>query len=509
MAKKKQANTMPSYEDLYSMLITDSDIEDPELDSYMKSDDFQYAYGTLYNNYIQNPAEVHTQGKINVAKAQSAAASNPFTMALDVIGGAAVQYGSSKISKGGGIEKIGDKDQWGDMFAMGTTSGTPGGPANVEGGEAFELPTGEIGIFEGKSHENGGIDIMTPEGVEIYSKRLKKNGLSHASIAKRHQRKISKLEKRLEAAPTDNMVQNTIKREKMKWEDESQDLIARQTVAQMGSAANIDNVKAYMKGTSYKVSKYKDGTGFLDMFAVDDSILGGEIDPTFATAQSEGERPELANGETGLSTKLGDIIGAVGTIGAGLAPLLNTLNARATDTPNINAFENYGQDALATIADAQGLSENIRTNETKDNDMRRTAAVRRGRNSASSVNTSRALDVAAEANANKNQRAINNRATSSKLSLLQQKAAQQNKNDQVRMGGEAQRDLADRQDKGAHDTAKGQDLATLFTAVQQLGKMSNESEREKMLFELQKNLSKYGLMVDNNGAVVNKDDSNE
>lgn len=512
MKKKKRKynngsahKTMPTYDQILDLLVGGPDMnQNPDneaLKTYLGSEDFKYAYGTLYNNYIDQPSEVFAKNNINMAQAKSAAASNPFALTLDILGGALTQYGMSQgglkdiegmIGKnnlpaldGIDFENPDMMDQSPLMAALGTTSGTPGGKAEVEGGEAFELPNGKVGVFEGPDHSEGGIDVNLPQGVEIYSKRLKKGGKTHADIAKAYQRRISKLEKRLEASPTDTVVKNTLERENKKWEREKNDLIERQTIATERKQKGLE-----MKyGTTRK--KYVGGTSFLDRLLQPKS----EDDPL--------------NEDMSLDTKFGDLVGIAGTIGAGLSPLLNTLKARATDTPNINAFENFGADALGAIADAQGLSETIRTNESIDNDLSRNAAIRRGRNSASSINTARSSDLAVGAAADRTQRQIDNRATSTELSLLQQKAGLENQQDQVVMGGEAARDLADRQDKGAFDTAKGQDLASLFTAVQQVGKMTNESEKQKMLFELQKSLSRYGLMVNNKGEVVNKADTTE
>ncbi len=60
----------------------------------------------------------------------------------------------------------------------------------IEGNEAVMMPNGQSFMAEGPSHENGGIPIELPVGTRVYSKRIKKDGVSMAKRKERRDRDL-------------------------------------------------------------------------------------------------------------------------------------------------------------------------------------------------------------------------------------------------------------------------------------------------------------------------------
>lgn len=144
-------------------------------------------------NYLENPYETLAQNNINVAEALFEGNSNPFYIGLKTLGNVAIQAGSAAGGTGspfadsliGGAANL--------EFALGGT--VPGEEVEIEGGEAVELPNGKTQKVEGPNHENGGIDLFLPEGTEVFSKRIKKDGVTMADRKMKRDRKIKKVSK--------------------------------------------------------------------------------------------------------------------------------------------------------------------------------------------------------------------------------------------------------------------------------------------------------------------------
>ena len=72
--------------------------------------------------------------------------------------------------------------------------------AELELNETFQEPSGQVGMVDGPSHDNGGVEVNLEEGTRIWSDRLKHNGKTFASLTRPIVNKIEKLEK---TSPTD------------------------------------------------------------------------------------------------------------------------------------------------------------------------------------------------------------------------------------------------------------------------------------------------------------------
>ena len=177
-------------------------------------------------NSIETPDEAIAQNELNLSKAL-AKSENGLTNTLDFLGAAGLQIGTSMMSKGSlgenpsGLEKalFNNKDSiigalnilgGSSQFAKGGTVGNP--KVEVEGQEVAELPNGQVGEFQGPSHEDGGIKMNLPEGTDIYSKRIKVEGKTMAERKLARERKIESLMKLIEKNPLDKTLKQTLKK---------------------------------------------------------------------------------------------------------------------------------------------------------------------------------------------------------------------------------------------------------------------------------------------------------
>ena len=177
-------------------------------------------------NSIETPDEAIAQNELNLSKAL-AKSENGLTNTLDFLGAAGLQIGTSMMSKGSlgenpsGLEKalFNNKDSiigalnilgGSSQFAKGGTIGNP--KVEVEGQEVAELPNGQVGEFQGPSHEDGGIKMNLPEGTDIYSKRIKVEGKTMAERKLARERKIESLMKLIEKNPLDKTLKQTLKK---------------------------------------------------------------------------------------------------------------------------------------------------------------------------------------------------------------------------------------------------------------------------------------------------------
>lgn len=437
---------------------------------------------------IETPGTALAQNEIDQAKAMYAANSNVLTQGLDILGGLGVQVGSSLLSKG--LNKM-------------AYGGKTGSLVEVEGNEVGELPDGSLLDFEGPSHEAGGIDAILPGGTEIFADRIKVDGVSMADRKKKRSKQTKKLEDLLAANPTDTILKNTIERNStVSNSEEAFDMGIQELV---GGLLETPKQKFLTGG---RIGNPRIGPAFNPIIPEDISapFLQGmtSTNPFTNTAAVTGEVPnsgltwgslmadvnEIDNSSksgglfstAGLPT-VGDAVGIAGNLYQAFAPRNLTLQNRAGDTPNTNPYEDFGQDALASLDEAKQLVGQIRDENLQDLDLARESSVRRNRNSARGINTQRALDLATDAGLNESIGNINEAYTNQLLQLLGQETGLQTQIDQAVMGGEAQADLANRQDRDAFfsnlsrdEQAVGEAITRTGSAVNQIkGRATNEN----------------------------------
>jgi len=388
-----------------------------------------------------------------------------------------------------------------------------GARVEVEGGEVGEAPNGQMIDFKGPSHENGGIGVELPEGTEIFSKRIKVGGKTMAERKKARRKKIVSLEKLLEKNGDDIVLKNTVKRTKRSNEiEEQKDQELQEMVGAMQEVASF----AYGTGKNgvRKMEYANGGTIFGNLFS---KIFGGKqtgpvynedgfLDPSSVNFKSDNASNDLGISDSTLTPGVndfsygdetilgenvlpgekssmnfpnftgGDLVGMAGTIYSAFEPMKNTQANRAGDTPNINMFKDFGNDALDRIEEAKGYVGQQRDKALKDLETSRTRTTRANRNTARGVNTLRALDLATDVNANEAQADIYDNFSKNMMDLLSKQAGFENQQDQAVMSGEQARDLADRQDRDNYYTQIAEDIATKGQGIQQIGKMLNQNK---------------------------------
>jgi hypothetical protein len=197
-------------------------------------------------------------------------------------------------------------------------------------------------------------------------------------------------------------------------------------------------------------------------------------------------------GEGGMSG--GDMLGIGGNMFSSIAPYLNTLKNRAGDTPNVNSFENFGQDALSANDQSQTYVKGQKDNALMRSERGANTARRSGRNSARGVNTMRALNLATEQNKNIADNAIFDNFSKQMMQLLGQRSGLENLQDQAVMGGEQGRDLADRQDRDIFYTNLAKNLTGMGEGIQQTGKDLNQTSQNEIMMNMLNMLSEnFGI----------------
>lgn len=414
----------------------------------------------------------------------------------------------------------------------------PNVPVEIEGDEVGEMPNGQVFEAKGPSHENGGIPIDLPEGTEMYSKRIKVDGVSMADRKKGRKKREVTLEELLSENGTDNLLKNSLKRTKEvnakqeKFDTNIQEVVSnalnpQQPVQEFKDGGTVmGNFLRSIFGGGQPEPQYNE-QGFLtnpiqfnsdnasnDMGISDSTLTPGINDFSYGDTATilPGEKQVgntgndflkgIFGGENGVT--LGDGIGLAGNLYSMFAPLANTRKNRAEDTPNVNEFATYGEQGLQTLDQTKQYVDQQKDENLKDLELARNAAIRRGRNSARGVNTMRALDLATEQSVNNQQSNIQNAFTQQMMNILSQQAQMENQQDQIVMQGEQNRDLADRQDNDNYYSQLAQNIAGIGTGLQETGKDVNAIKERKVMMNLINQLSKYGISIDSKGNVVSK-----
>ena len=468
---------------------------------------------------IASPEEILFKVNKNTEEAKFEAMTDGTVQALNGIGGFLVDKGASiasaGIAKGGsgvnGFGKFMGKNLQGGTSALmgmsqmfGFGGETPGVPVEVEGEEVAETPNGDLIDFKGPSHENGGIGVALPEGTEIFSKRIKVQGKTMAERKKTREKKIMSLEKLLSKNVGDKVLKDTIKRtERNNKIEEDKDKKLQETISTLKEANQF--------GFGGDVIEYKDGGTVVGNFLRDifggkgkNSEFGSILGPMTEGLKFESDDASLNSGFGGYESSVtqipqnknnvlpgeskfnlpkmtgGDLLGMAGTLYSTFAPMENTKANRAGDTPNINAFKNYGVDGLETIEESKDYVGSQRQKALNDLELSKGSLTKRNRNSARGINTLRSLDMAANAQTNQAEGDIYDTFSKQMMGLLSKQAGFENTQDQIVMGGEQARDLADRKDRDNFFSQMAQDISTKGEGIQTLGKMFNQNKRNNM-----------------------------
>lgn len=419
-------------------------------------------------------------------------------------------------------------------FAFGGTV-----PSEIEGEEVVELPNGQVKEAKGPSHEKGGIDMMLPGGAEVFSKRIKIDGVTIADRKKKRVKREVTLEELLKNNGTDNIVKNSLKRTKQNNEKEEQ--LDNNVQEVVGTILNPPKEEFAYGGTADGNPVLNINT-LLGMMGINPSvggttdieevvIQGGKpkalkttfndtlIEPTVTPVTADIMRNPIEPLSEGTSTNkfdwsslaegldtgdLGNAVGMAGNIYSAFAPMKNTLKNRAGDTPNINPYANFGVDALSSMDDAGSYVDQMKDEALSDIELSKQGTINRNNNSARGINTLRALNMATDSASNNAKSDVYNNTAGQMMNLLTQKAQMENVQDQFVMKGEGDRDMADRMDRDNFFSQMAQDISTKGRGIQQIGKDLNQTKQNEVAMNLINQLSKYGITVDKKGNLTYK-----
>jgi len=465
--------------------------------------------GRLGSSYIEDPATALAKNSINIAKAQQSAADNNLLPILTMMGGLLSQ-GASMFGK-----KEGEDSSTENPLLTSTQQGIAAFGSNgnrpideVEGGEVVETPDGQTNKIKGASHENGGVDVTMPSGTRVYSKRLEKFGESMADRKLKRENRKANLEKLLTKSPNDLALKNSHSRSVSILDAEEEEDLRMQEmygmlagVAEFAYGTGPDGTDDDLLGVQDDdlINKYNSGNPILsDFLAPAQNDISGD-------AASGSESPNnLKSSLAGLMPMLGNAVGLGGNMISTFGPMRNTLASRASDTPNINAFENFGKDAIDANLESMEFAASQKASSLNRIRSQANGAKRAGRNSARGVNQMRALDLATEMNVNEANQGANDSFSRTMMELMNAKSQLENMQDSAVMQGEAARDMNDRKDKDNFYTNRGKDIATMGEGIQRTGKDINAVAQNEMIMKMINQLSKYGIGFDKEGNLIDQ-----
>lgn len=471
----------------------------------------------------EDPSSVLAQDNIyrDTALSQASQVIDPITASvnqgLDLAGGLLATLSSDQWAKG----KIQTKGAYGNS--------QQNVPIEVEGGETAQLPNGQMIGFNGASHEYGGIDVDLPEGTEIYSQRLTRNGQTLADRKVEREEKMKRATQKVrDRVKEDKLAQNTLERLQMINDyQEAQDTAFQNGVRDLVSQIYGDDSGVYPQANAACGGRIKAWAG-LD---IDDYIqrkaeeagLKKGFQPPFdikftaplrdsSVYDEKGNSTTVkGNSNTGTTTTtpwynqllsamtLGNMNVLGGNMFQGLAPYFTTLKQREGDMPNVNAWKNYNRDTLRTLNDAIDTYNRNRDTDLADLELNRRSMLNQARNSARGVNTLRSLDNMISEQYQEGVDKINNSYNDRYMQLLGQIAANQTARDEKVMKSEENRMLADIQDRDNFYRQLATDQAFIGQGIAQSGKDLNDMRLATVNANLLNQLSKYGIGIDRNG----------
>jgi hypothetical protein len=268
--------------------------------------------------------------------------------------------------------------------------------------------------------------------------------------------------------------------------------------------ATISDVEESLPSNYTSEKRDRSGFDLSDIFGI---FGGGKKNKKEKTPKAGG----TTKSTTGDNVKYteGDRMGmmgnTIGTFGPAAITMLNWLG-----TPkNKNFFSEFGQEALRTQMEAEGIAGMAKDEAYRKNLMRSNALRKQLANSARGVGDIRTQQLAAALAEQEGARDIMSGYLQSMAGLKGQRAQLQQQIDQTRMGGEYQRDLANRQDFDKYMESLATDTTTISEGLQKRGRDMNTALRNKHILQASKYYSAYGIYadIDENGNFVLKDNS--
>ena len=375
-------------------------------------------------------------------------------------------------------------------------------PVEVEGNEVGELPNGQMMQFNGPSHENGGIPVSLPEGTGIYSDRVSIDGKTMAKRKVQRERTKTNLEKKISEG--DYVAKSTLDRYMLTSSKEEQLDMSIQQLLNQQDKSSVDRkakwgdlVVTTDKDNIDTDTSWTDGINDVsDGVDISGKLKGKPIDYSNAGMSSEGKGKDPQDNSKFWSNifdstpTVGDLVGMYGNLHSAYAGKKNTLANRLGDTPNINPYEQYGKEGLKTLDESRDFIKQAGDMQRSEIGLSRNTAMKQNRETARSINTMRALDLATQANADRLDMNTYQSEVSQLANMMGKKADLQNQRDSFVMKGEQERDLADRQDRDSFYNSLVKDEQSIGQGLTVLGGSVNDIKERNASMEALNNI--YG-----------------
>ena len=368
-------------------------------------------------------------------------------------------------------------------------------PVEVEGNEVGELPNGQMMQFNGPSHENGGIPVSLPEGTGIYSDRVSIDGKTMAKRKVQRERTKTNLEKKISEG--DYVAKSTLDRYMLTSSKEEQLDMSIQQLLNQQDKSSVDRkakwgdlVVTTDKDNIDTDTSWTDGINDVsDGVDISGKLKGKPIDYSNAGMSSEGKGKNPQDNSKFWSNifdstpTVGDLVGMYGNLHSAYAGKKNTLANRLGDTPNINPYEQYGKEGLKTLDESRDFIKQAGDMQRSEIGLSRNTAMKQNRETARSINTMRALDLATQANADRLDMNTYQSEVSQLANMMGKKADLQNQRDSFVMKGEQERDLADRQDRDSFYNSLVKDEQSIGQGLTVLGGSVNDIKERNASME--------------------------
>ena len=410
-------------------------------------------------------------------------------------------------------------------------------PVEIEGQEVVETPAGQLFQAQGPSHENGGIDLSLPEGTDIFSKRISIDGKSMADRKLARERTNKKLEKRSKYNPIEK---NTFKRVKAQNDmEEMFDMSIMQAAFEAKNAGErqeadtgivgLTGKKAYLKASQFDADRlanqtitlnprtglYESSNRLLDeplkklplkeyeksqhkIFGIKGAadlelhnIAGDPMNLKSKEVQnSETQGKSVNSAQFPFST--GDLLGMAGNLYQAYTNKKSAEAEIATDQPNINPYENFGNDALDANSQSMKFVTQMMDRALKNAGLEANSAQKRGRGMSRSANTARAMDISINGNKGVADSKIYDVFAQQMMQLMGQKAQLENQQDAYTMQGREKQDLNDRADKAARFATMRDADMNIGKAVSGIGSNLNTAKSRTATEKLINSMSMFG-----------------
>ena len=518
---------------------------------------------------IKSPDETLEEDRLRWARAAAQAKNDKMVQLMQgvadvatLIGAGASAYQSGKTQ--GLANAVGEV---GSHYATGGNI-----PVEVEGNEMFETPQGDVGTFEGPSHEDGGVQTALPAGSKVYSQRVQEQGESMAQRKRTRELRLLKAEKELERRPADPVAKKTLKRiQEINAEEDARDMEVQSLLHEatqrvengyrtggvvLGNYLSrmpkpkfgLESPYGYQSGDEYLPELPEDRArlhyklqGMSQDAAMKKAVMDGSpIMPTrhdtrFANRLAIASNPALGGNDQkymdvvrnqpGKSTKdmskedearrkdeksawerakegvksfsvgAGDVVKAIGNVHTLNELQRNQAEYEASQTPFKNQYAQYGNDALSTIDAQKAFVQQQLDSQLLRLRLQSNASKERLRNTAGSVNTLRALDIANEEQYQQAVAQAHEQAQKQMQAIHQQEAALLNDRDAKRMAGEDDRDLNQREQEAQNFKNRDRNIRSEGKVIENVGSMINNAQKNHATQGLLNRYSKYGIQA--------------